>query len=473
MQYVVPEHSDASIERKLNVRSYVAEVARTFGFHKLPKLLASSATAVNECLIRSRLILILLISSPSVLLFAGCQKSPVEKSTPASVAPAKTTYPVSEVTLNTIELTEDAVRRLGLETQSVEVRNMPRVQSNGAELMLPAGASVLVSAPLAGTVKVPADHLMLAPGQRIEEGSEVLQLLPMLSPERDVLTPAERIRFAEAKNMIAQSQNDAAAQVQQAEVQVEAAQIALDRAERLLKDKSGTIRTVDEANAQLKLSEAGLEGAVARKKIVDEIKLDTEPGILQPISITAPMSGILRSVQVQPGQIMAAGSPMFEIMNDATLWVRVPVYVGDLDRLNLSAPAQLATAGERHSPAHSSVKPVDVPPTALALSSTVDVYYELPNTGSKFQPGQRLSALIPMKGETTTLAVPWSAVYLDIYGNEWVYEKTGDRQFVRRRIEVSFVADGWAALSHGPKPGVPVVTAAVAELVGTEFGFAK
>jgi len=406
-------------------------------------------------------------------LFIGCQKAPSESAKAAPVAPAKTTYPVSEATLNTIELTDDAVRRLGLETQPVVERSMPRVRTYGAEGMLPAGASVIVSAPLAGTVKLQQDQAMLSPGQRIEKGSEVLQLLPMLSPERDVLTPAERIRFAEAKNTVAQSQNDAAAQVQQSEVQVEAAQIALDRAERLLKDKSGTIRTVDEATAQLKLAEASLEAATARKAIVDGIKLDAEAGTLQPIPIAAPMSGILRSVQVQPGQIMAAGSAMFEIMNDATLWVRVPVYVGDIDSLELSGDAQLSAPGERNTSDPVSVKPINVPPTALALASTVDVYYELPNDGSKFQPGQRLSAQIPMKGEATTLAIPWSAVYLDIYGNQWVYEKTGDRTFVRRRVEVAFVADGWAALNHGPSPGASLVTAAVAELVGTEFGFAK
>ena len=404
---------------------------------------------------------------------AGCAKSSDDKAKASPVAPAKTTYPVAEATLNTIELTEDAVRRLGIETQPMADRSMPRFRTYGAEVVLPAGASVIVSAPLSGTLKLQNGQAMLIPGQRIEKDSLLLQLLPLLSPERDVLTPAERIRFAEATNTIAQSQNDAAAQVQQSQVQVEAAQIALDRAERLLKDKSGTIRTVDEATAQLKLAEAALEAANARKVIVDGITLDAEEGTLQPLPIVAPMSGILRSVQVQPGQIMAAGSAMFEIMNDATLWVRVPVYVGDLGTLDLSGSAQLSAPGERQSSHSVSVNPVTVPPTAQALASTVDVYYELPNEDSKFQPGQRMSAQIRMMGEATTLAVPWSAVYLDIYGNQWVYEKTGDRTFVRRRVEVAFVADGWAALNHGPSVGASVVTAAVAELAGTEFGFAK
>jgi len=59
----------------------------------------------------------------------GCQKAPGEAAKAAPVSPAKTTYPVSEATLNTIELTEDAVRRLGIETQPIEERSMPRFRT--------------------------------------------------------------------------------------------------------------------------------------------------------------------------------------------------------------------------------------------------------------------------------------------------------------------------------------------------------
>lgn len=408
-----------------------------------------------------------------MLPLCGCQKPTVETKKTAPVSPAKTSFAVSEVNLNTIELTDDAIRRLGVEHQPIVERNMPQVRAYGAEVVLPTGASVLVSAPVAGMLKLQENRILPGPGNQIEKGTEVLQLLPLLSPERDVLTPAERVRFAEVRNTIAQSQNDAAAQVEQSKVQVEAAQIALERAERLLKDKSGTIRAVDEATAQLKLAEAALEAAEARKEIVDGIKLDAEEGTLKPISIVSPISGIVRSIQTQPGQIVAAGSAMFEIMDNKVFWVRVPVYVGDLEGLDLTAEARIAAPGKLQGSTVIDVKPITVPPTAFALASTVDVYYELPNENAAYRPGQRLSVQIRLKGESTQTAIPWSAIYLDIYGNQWVYERMGQSTFVRRRVEVAFVADGWAALKHSPPLGTEIVTAAVAELAGTEFGFAK
>ena len=408
-----------------------------------------------------------------LMLAVGCQKSASEASKTAAVAPAKTTHPVSEVDLNTIELTKDAVHRLGLQTEVVAMRAMPRMRAYGADLMLPAGASIIVSAPLAGTLQFQSGEAFPHIGQLVTEGESLLHLMPMLSPEREVLTPAERIRFAEARNAVAQSQNDADAQVQQSMVQVEAAQIALERAERLLKDKSGTVRTVDEAQAQLKLAEKALEAAKTRKQIVDSIKLDAESGTLQPLTIKAPLSGMVRAIQVQRGQILAAGAPLFEVMNDERLWVRVPVYVGDLDEIDVTGNARLTLLDGRQTDHDIEVNPVATPPTAMSLASTVDMYFELPNPDSAFRPGQKVGAHLMLKGDAEAIAIPWSSVYHDIYGSQWVYEQTADRKFVRRRVEVLSVIDGWAAIARGPKVGTAVVTAGVAELVGTEFGFAK
>ena len=131
--------------------------------------------------------------------FAGCQRS-TPAATQAAVSPAKLTHAVAESSLNTIELTEEAVKRLGLMTAVVESRLMERARPYGADLLLPTGATVIVSAPMSGTLKPSEEPGLFRVGQRIDEGHSLLKLLPLLSPERSVLTPAERIRMAEAKN---------------------------------------------------------------------------------------------------------------------------------------------------------------------------------------------------------------------------------------------------------------------------------
>ena len=69
--------------------------------------------------------------------------------------------------------------------------------------------------------------------------------------------------------------------------------------------------------------------------------------------------------------------------------------------------------------------------------------------------------------------MPWSAVVLDIYGGTWVYERTAEHEFVRRRVVVDFVVADRAALSQGPDAGAEVVEQGAAELFGTEIGFSK
>lgn len=384
---------------------------------------------------------------------------------------AKTT--VDEASLNVIQLSADAAQRLGLDVQAIEQREMPRLKPYGAELTLPTGASVVVTSPLAGTIQVRSGSKFPQVGEAVAAEQPLLLLMPMLTPEREVLTPAERIRFAEAKATVAQSQVDADGLFQQATVQVEAAEIALARAERLHKDNVGTLRAVDDAKAQLDVAVKAYEAARQRKELVDNIKLDEEAGRLEPLTIASPLKGIVRATQVQAGQIVSNGAPLFEIMNDDKMWVKAPIYVGELELIDPDAPVRVTEMNGVPSDTDVEARPISLPPTAVPLSSSVDVYYEVDNADHRFRPGERVVAFIPLKGETKVNAVPWSSVYHDVYGGQWVYEDLGDYRYARRRVEVGWVQGGWAALLRGPSVGTRVLVSGVAELSGVEFGFAK
>lgn len=418
---------------------------------------------------RSGLILSVIVAAG----VAGCQ--PKSSSAPQlHTSPAKTDRPVSESQLNTIELTEDAVRRLGLVTAIVEQREMRRARAYGAEIVLPTGSSVILSAPVTGTLQIPQGDGFPRPGSKVAADQVLFEIVPLLSPERAVLTPSERIRFAEAKNLVQQSRIDAAGQVKQAQVQVEAAQIALTRAQRLLKEQAGTGRAVDDAQAQLSLAEKGLEAVLERKKLVDSIDLEgAEAGVVKPLPIGAPLAGQVRMIQVRPGETVAAGAPLFEIINTESLWLRVPVYAGELDEISQQEPAMLMELDGRHPAESVSAQPLELPPTSAPLAAAVDIYFEIRNPDDKFRPGQRMTARLNLKGHGERSVLPWSAVIHDIYGGQWVYEQISERKFVRRRVEVEWVQGDQAVLRRGPVVGTKLVTAGAAELSGTEFGFAK
>ena len=312
-----------------------------------------------------------------------------------------------------------------------------------------------------------------SPGPRWRRGQPIFLLLPLLSPERAVLTPSERIRFAEAKNALATSRIDAEGLVQQANAQVDAAKITLDRAERLLRDKAGTLRAVDDAKAQLDIANKGLDAAMSRKKVLEDIQLDEEAGELQPLVLESPQDGLLRAEHAASGQVVAAGAMLFEVMDCDPLWVRVAVYAGEASEIVADRPARVSSLADRTGANARTAKPIEAPPTATPLASTVDLYYELPNSSGELRPGARVSVELPLAAESQARVLPWSAVVHDINGGTWVYEQTAPQTFVRRRVQIRFVDGDTAVLEEGPAAGAAVVSTGAMELFGTEFGFGK
>lgn len=406
------------------------------------------------------------------LLMAGCQPPPSANKA-AATPPAKVATIAQEDKLNTTVLTPEAEKRLDIQLASVVSKPVVRSRTFGGEVTLPADAALVVSAPVVGTLQAASKTGVPKAGSTIGKKQPVFLLLPLLSPERNVLTPAERVRFAEAKMTLSASQIDAEGQVQRAQVQLDAAKIALDRAERLLREQAGTIRAVDEAKANVELAEKTLGAAASRKTLLDQIKLDEEAGTLEPLVIESPQEGTLRATHAAPGEVVPAGAPLFEVVDYRTMWVKVSVYVGELSEIVADQPARVSNLAESRGENATAAKPIVAPPTATPLASSADLYYELDNPNGKFRPGQRVSATLTLQGQAENRVIPWSAVVQDINGGTWVYEQTAPYTFVRRRVQVRFVSGPDAILSEGPAAGAQIVISGVAELFGTEFGFAK
>jgi len=406
----------------------------------------------------------------------GC--TPPAANAPAREPPAKVAQIVQEEKLNTKVLTLEAEHRLGILTSPVERRSIRRLRTYGGEIAVPPGASLVISAPVGGTLSLPSAEAPLGVGLLVSQKQPLFVLTPLVSADREVLTAAERAALAQAKNAIATSRIDAQAQVQQTEVQVEAAKLAFDRAERLHREAAGTVRAVDDARAKLSLAQKSLEAAQSRQRLLVDLTLEGEAsGKPTPILIETSHAGIIRSKSVTAGEVVAAGAPLVEVLKFDPIWVRVPFYVGDTAELALDRPANVSPLGADDRSPGLVAAPVAAPPTATALASTLDLYYTLPNPEARLRPGQRMNVQLERKSAGEELVVPWSAVMHDIHGGTWVYEATAPHTYVRRRVDVRHaIRDGegeLAVLAGGPQPGVDVVTTAVVELFGTEFGFAK
>ena len=369
-----------------------------------------------------------------------------------------------------VTLTPRAAERLGIETAKVERRPVRQQRTFAGEIVVPIGKSVAVSAPFPGTLEQSGDADLPAPGSRVTAGQPIFSFVPLLLPERYVPTPAESAQMADARASLAQAQTTAAGDVNRAEAEVAGAQIALNRAERLLEDRAGSARAVDEARAAHQIATETLNAARIRQQTLDRLSLDIEGGTARPVPLTAPQTGLLQNINVSLGQTVTAGTVLFEVVDLDRVWIRVPVYVGLLNELDTSAEAAIGSlAGEPWSSPRTAA-PIAAPPSADAQSSSADLFYQLDNPDRALRPGQRVGVTIPLTGDEARLTIPFAAVLYDMHGAAWVYELVEEHTFQRRRVLLAWTDDKMAVLERGPEPGTEVVIAGAAELFGTEFG---
>lgn len=272
-------------------------------------------------------------------------------------------------------------------------------------------------------LKVVTIEKRVIPAVRLFAGEVVTPLAAEGKPVAPVLggTLDEVLRLADL-------QAAADGRILQAQVQIDAAKIAVERAQKMLSAAAGSARGVDEAKATLQLAEAALTTAKAQRDLLGA-----------PVG----QSGAKRA------------------------WVRAAIYSGEAALLDDKAAVSVRSLGSKTGP--QTAKPVAGPPTANALTSTIDWYYELP-ADTVLRAGERVAVEIPTAdAKLEAPVIPFNAVLHDIHGGQWVYAQTADHTYTRKRIQVARLAGSDAVLSSGPPAGTKIVTDGAAELFGTEF----
>lgn len=374
-------------------------------------------------------------------LLCGCDSAPQKVET---TPPAKVDNPVKESGLTRVTLTPEAENRLGIElARVVEQIASNQIRILGDVLAIP-GKALMVGAPASGTVVLANPRIMA--GQAVRSGQPVFRLTPMLAPQRDLKTTYE-------------------ADLQSAKSRLDTAKKQLDRATQLLQDMAGSRRNVELADQEFGQSKAGYDAAQVRLNRLETHPLDADVDM----TITAPSDGILRQILAAQGQNVTAGGTLFEVVDLRTVWLRVPVYAGDLKAIGSASTITIRDV-DGTGPILEGRR-VDAPPTADPLSVTSDLYYEIANPNLQLRPGQRLSATLPLRTSGRLgLSVPLSAILYDVHGGTWLYVNEAPHVYRRQRVELAETDGATAFLLRGLTPGLQVVAQGATELFGTEFG---
>ena len=399
--------------------------------------------------------LIITCTTKFVLLFllviiCACNKS--EHSKGKSNKPAQVINAVKESELTTVILSPKAEQRLGIETAVTEYQSIRNTLRLGGEIISPPGHQASIAAPMAGTVfGINGDELLPA-GTKVKRGQPILNLL-LLTPEKDLAGAREAVEVKK--------------------VQLEVAQAQADRAKILLHDKATSEKIYLQAQAGLAVASASFKAAEARLRLLDGTGMESATEGLSAFVLKSPVDGVIQRIYIASGQAVPASTLLFEVSSQDPVWVRVPVYVGDLVKIDQKKDAIIQSLGNISNINVYNAKSVNGPPLSDPNSVSSDLFFEISNSEGLFRTGQKVSVLLTQLDSGNRIVVPWSAIMYDINGGNWVYLRTRQYTYSRRRVEVSSVIDGSAVLTRGINKDEEIVTTGAAELFGTEFGGGK
>jgi RND family efflux transporter MFP subunit len=400
----------------------------------------------------------------------GCSTKPSTTATkpeaPSKVAAVKAPGEPDLITV-TLTLKPEAENRLKILTGSIEQKPMPRSMSRPGDVIVPPGRSSVVAAPQTGTLMAAEGGVVPVPGLPVKKGQAMFTLLPLLSADRAVPTPIELFNIKTARTT-------AEGQFKTAKSQFDLATVNLKELEKLRKGDVPEVQLVTARNAYDQ-AKANFEAAERQLANFQEVlrPATEDAGKLAPLPLRAPSDGVLINVPVQLGQQVPAGSVLFEVANLDPVYIKVPVFVCEEELIARDKDAAVGGISDSPGKPTRPAKPARTTPSANALMTTVDLYYEVENHDGKLVPNQRVGVTLPLIGEAESLVAPYASILYDLNGGAWVYEALGKNAYARRRVIVDRVVGNEAVLAKGPKPGTKVVTDGAAELFGTEFGGSK
>ena len=323
-----------------------------------------------------------------------------------------------------------------------------------ADALTRVNAHFTVTAPLSGLVQ----RLSLHEGDLVRAGSvvAVMSTAPTHPEERvaaaarlDAARAGERqaaARSTQASAALAQTERDArrtrelaaAGALPDRDVETAALNTASRRAD------------LDAARAQSRVAAAELVQARAALNAASQSSTETP--------VRAPTSGVVLRVPEQSARVVAAGTPLLEIGDPATLEVAADVLSSDAASIRAAQPVELRGWGG--APLRGTVRLVE--PSARTRISALGVeeqrltvVIDLLDAPAALGDGYRLDASIVVWQRDKVLAVPASALLR--VGEGWALYVVQGGRATRRDVRVGHVGGGLAEITDGLRAGETVV----------------
>lgn len=178
----------------------------------------------------------------------------------------------------------------------------------------------------------------------------------------------------------------------------------------------------------------------------------------------APSSGVVLNRNVQPGQVIAAGTPALILgEGDDGFVFRVPIVDRDASKLRVGMAADIAIESLGGAPISATISEIDG--RANEATGAFSVQFRLANR-PQLRSGQIGTATIrlPASDSGGTLQIPASALFGIRTGEGLVYVVGAKNRVETRNVAIERVTDEFVIVSGGIKPGDTIVTSGLEKL---------
>ena len=318
-------------------------------------------------------------------------------------------------------LKEQQWKTPGMETRFATRGSVRQSFDATGQIVPAAGRFAEVSAPLSGLIEADGVRNSPVPGQRVRRGRTIATLTPTLGESGSA--------YAQARRELREAEDD------------------LQRARRLYDVEAVPQRRVRDAEIRWDAARETLDGLTGGAPLTADGKLP----------IRAPITGVVASRTLAPGSRVAAGAPLFTIVDPSVVWLRVNVPVAKAPLLSDTSGAGFQIEGSaRH---YSIASTVSVGSIVDSMSRTVPVLYEVANPDGAIKIGVMAKVRVYTGGVSNGVVIANSAI-LDEDGRPIAFVQLSGERFEKRTLEIGAADGEFTLVLSGIVAGERVVTGA-------------
>ena len=292
---------------------------------------------------------------------------------------------------NIVELRDDQIKLANIENGPIELRSLSgTLKVSGTVAVAPQNLAT-VCMPLGGFVK----STSLMPGNAVGKGQTlaILENQDFVDIQQGYLEAKNKLEFAEAE---------------------------YKRHSELYKDDVYSQKNVQQVTADYKNLKAQVRGLEQKLALIGIVPANLrEDNISSSIALVSPISGYVKTVNVNIGKFVAPSDVLFEIVNSDKLFLELTLFEKDVDKVSIGQKIRFFINNETEQ--HDAV--IYQTGKSINADRTYKVYASVPGVCKNVFPGMYVNAIIEASSHKVTCLPSNSVVSFDDKDYIFVLEK--------------------------------------------------